>query len=89
VSLDPRLAADLRRRHDELLDAKPFHRPDNLRRCYDSFRRAFGPEVLESLSGEPLLLKLHERNTKDSLVYSCQPRFQRGDTSFGFGRETA
>lgn len=69
VPLDPRLAADLRRRHEELLDTKPFHRPDNLQRCYETFRRVFGPEVLESLSGEALLLKLHERNTKDSLVY--------------------
>lgn len=69
MPLDPRLAADLRRRHEVLLDTKPVHRPDNLRRCYETFRRAFGPDVLESLSGEPLLLKLHERNTKDSLVY--------------------
>ncbi len=69
MTLDPRLAADLRRRYEELLATKPEHRPDQLSRYYETFRRVFGPEVLASLSGERLLLKLHERNTHDSLVY--------------------
>ena len=67
--LDPRLAADLRRRHDELLNAGRLPRPDQLRRHYETFRRTFGPEVLGGLAGEALLLKLHQRSTRDSLVY--------------------
>lgn len=69
MPLDPRIATDLRRRHDDLLNAGRLPNPDQLRRHYETFRRAFGPELLKGLSGEPLLLKLHERNTRDSLVY--------------------
>lgn len=69
MALDARLAADLRRRYEHLLATRPEHRPDQLPRYYDTFRRVFGPGVLASLSGEQLLLKLHERNTRDSLVY--------------------
>lgn len=67
--LDPRLAADLRRRHDQLLNSGHVLRPEQLRRHYETFRRTFGPEVLAGLSGEALLLKLHRRNDHDSLVY--------------------
>lgn len=69
VPLDPRIAADLRRRHQALVDTRPEHRVENLNRAYETFRREFGPDRLAALSGETLLRSLHGRNTRDSLVY--------------------
>ena len=40
-----------------------------LERYRDAFRLRFGPEVLRSLDGEPLLDRMHLHGNKDSLVY--------------------
>ena len=44
--------------------------PDELQRCYDRFRREFGPEQLATLDGTALLDRMHGRSeSRDSLMY--------------------
>lgn len=65
----PVLQKQLLELHEKLATNGALLAPDVAMACLQRFREVFGPEVLAGLDGEALLLKMHARNTKDSLVY--------------------
>ncbi len=67
--LAPKVLERLRGRHQALEAKGELLTGERLRQCYDNFRRRFGPEILSGIQGEDLLLKMHSRGNKDSLVY--------------------
>ncbi len=69
MTLDQRLANQLRQQHDMLTTKGELLSQARLQTYYDTFRRRFGPEVLRNLDGEALLTTMHEHGNRDSLVY--------------------
>lgn len=67
--LSPKILERLRGRHQALEAKGELLSGERLRQCYDNFRRRFGPDALSSMQGEDLLLRMHARGNKDSLVY--------------------
>ncbi|MEO7327322.1 MAG: winged helix-turn-helix domain-containing protein [Minicystis sp.] len=63
------LARELLAIRDELAGNGALLAPEVAARYLRRFRDEFGPEVLSTLDGEALLLKMHGRGTKNSLVY--------------------
>jgi 5-methylcytosine-specific restriction protein B len=63
--VDQRIAAAVR----DLRTSGELPPREVLVRAYANFRRQFGPDVLASLDGEALLMKMHDRGGRDSLVY--------------------
>lgn len=77
--LHPRIEADLRNLDDTLSADGTLPTPARLQTYYDTFRRAFGPEVLRSLDGRELLERMHAHGSRDSLVYWLE---FKGDEEF-------
>ena len=69
IHLDARLGEELPRLHTQMLATGRLLQDDVLAACYHRFADRFGPSILRSLDGEKLLLTMHARGTKDSLVY--------------------
>ncbi|HOU89966.1 MAG TPA: winged helix-turn-helix domain-containing protein [Polyangiaceae bacterium] len=67
LGLHPVVARRLHAGYEEMLPELPAR--EELEANYAAFRRRFGPSVLEGLDGEELLLRMHDRGTKESLVY--------------------
>jgi 5-methylcytosine-specific restriction protein B len=63
------LMARLRETHQRLLAAGGLVSRELLDQQRSRFREEFGPEVLTRLDGEALLVKMHGRSTRDSLVH--------------------
>jgi 5-methylcytosine-specific restriction protein B len=69
TKLHPIVAAELNTLRIELTADGTILPAEELRRYHDTFRRAFGPEVLRLLSGPALLDRMHAHGNRDSLVY--------------------
>src|SRR5579862_10015994 len=69
MSLDPRIADELRAAHRRLDDAGELLSNAQLDAAYQIFRARFGPEKLKGLDGEDLLLTMHSRGDNNSLAY--------------------
>lgn len=70
MPLDPSLDASLRRLVPELLAPGELLSAERIDHYHALFRGRFGPEVLATLSGRELLLRMHSRSdARDSLVY--------------------
>jgi 5-methylcytosine-specific restriction protein B len=74
------LLAALRETHTGLVAAGEILSREQVEQRQRRFREEFGPEVLARLDGEALLLKMHGRGTKDSLVYWLE---FKDDAEFG------
>jgi 5-methylcytosine-specific restriction protein B len=74
------LTAGLRETHAALLIGGELLPRENIEQQLRRFREQFGPEVLSRLDGEALLVKMHGRGTKDSLVYWLE---FKNDSEFG------
>lgn len=61
--------AEIIARHRQLLLDGAIKTEEVLEGQYELFRERFGPEVLKSLDGEPLLTLMHDHRNRDSLVY--------------------
>jgi 5-methylcytosine-specific restriction enzyme B len=77
--LHPQIETELRQLHDLLSADGTIRPPAQLQGYYDTFRRAFGPEVLRSLEGPELLERMHAHGSRDSLVYWLE---FKGDEEF-------
>lgn len=69
VDIPEHLAEELLELYLKIIAERKPPTGDVLAACYETFRHKFGPEVLQGLDGEALLLAVHGRGTKDSLVY--------------------
>jgi 5-methylcytosine-specific restriction protein B len=69
TDLHPTISAQLAELQHSFAADGTLPSPSELKRYYDSFRRAFGPEVLRSLGGVELLERMHAHGNRDSLVY--------------------
>jgi Mrr N-terminal domain len=74
------LLAGLRETHRELLVNGELLSREHVEQQQRRFREEFGPEVLARVDGEALLVKMHGRGTKDSLVYWLE---FKNDAEFG------
>jgi 5-methylcytosine-specific restriction enzyme B len=69
TELHPLVAAELTALRRDLTADGTIPPRSKSQQYYDAFRRAFGPEVLRSLSGPTLLERMHAHGNRDSLVY--------------------
>jgi 5-methylcytosine-specific restriction protein B len=69
VNLAPKVIERLRACYDNLAAKAELLPVDRLETHYAAFRRRFAPAVLSTLDGEQLLRRMHERQTRESLVY--------------------
>lgn len=69
TDLHPRLAAEFTALRSRLSAEGALLPQTALQRYYDTFRRAFGPEVLRALNGPALLERMHAHGSRESLVY--------------------
>ena len=69
MPLHPVIAEKLRNAHEDRIRTGKSMPLDRLQRCYETFRREFGPEALSALDDEELLERMHAHGRKDSLVY--------------------
>lgn len=69
IDLHPVVASDLKKLWSDLTADGSLPPASQLQKNYAAFRRAFGPDVLGSLSGPALLERMHAHGNKDSLVY--------------------
>ncbi len=67
--LHERLRSALRSEFEVLLAHGAILRSEVAATAYRRFRERFGPDILAGTDGEPLLVLMHGRGTKDSLVY--------------------
>lgn len=67
--LHPVMDSELRALQQSLTTDGTLHSRQQMQGFYDTFRRQFGPEVLRSLDGLPLLERMHAHGNRDSLVY--------------------
>jgi 5-methylcytosine-specific restriction enzyme B len=74
------LLSALKETHTGLLVAGEILSREQVEQRQRRFREEFGPEVLARLDGEALLLKMHGRGTRDSLVYWLE---FKDDAEFG------
>jgi 5-methylcytosine-specific restriction enzyme B len=65
----PALLDRLKQRHDAMSARGEIPSEQRLEQWLAVFRQRFAPEVLAGLDGEPLLQRMHERRTKQSLMY--------------------
>src|ERR1019366_8312867 len=66
--VSPLLLDRLRQRHDAMLARGELPHELRLDQWIAAFWQRFAPEVLAGLDGEPLLQRMHERRTKQSLM---------------------
>ncbi len=66
---DPRVLAEIRAAHERQLAAGEALTSAKLDEQYARFQESFGPEVLASIDGEELLMRMHGRGNKRSLAY--------------------
>ncbi|HZF56509.1 MAG TPA: AAA family ATPase [Polyangiaceae bacterium] len=69
MTLEPRIAADLLRRRNCLLESGDLRPESDLARCYATFADHFGPRTLRGLDGPELLDRIHNHGNRESLVY--------------------
>ncbi len=69
TELHPVIAAELQALRETLTADGTILPEQKLKSYHETFRRAFGPEVLRSLSGVALLERMHAHGNRDSLVY--------------------
>jgi 5-methylcytosine-specific restriction protein B len=71
MTLDERIAKQIKETHQRLYDAGELATREQLSRYYATFKDRFGPEVLQSLDGIVLLetMHAHRRDNRNSLVY--------------------
>lgn len=69
MALDPQIAEELRATYQRLDDEGKLLSNAQLDAAYQAFRSRFGPERLQALDGEELLLAMHSRGDNSSLVY--------------------
>jgi hypothetical protein len=67
--VSPVLLDRLRQRHEAMSARGEIPGEQRLEQWLAAFRQRFAPEVLAGLDGEPLLQRMHERRTKQSLMY--------------------
>src|SRR5688500_3619528 len=64
--LHPAIESDLRALQQALVSDGALRSAQQLQTFYDTVRRRFGPEVLRSLDGLPLLELMHAHGNRDS-----------------------
>lgn len=69
TELHPVIAAELQALRETLTADGTILPEQKLKSFHDTFRRAFGPDVLRSLNGVALLDRMHAHGNQDSLVY--------------------
>jgi 5-methylcytosine-specific restriction protein B len=68
-ALSPEKRRQIIEKHLQLLADGKLVTENQLNRYLTVFRDRFGPDVLRTLDGEPLLELIHDQSSKDSLVY--------------------
>src|SRR5688572_18005775 len=69
TELHPRIRTELLDSYKAMSADGSLPAPSQFQAYFELFRRKFGPEVLRSLDGQPLLELMHAHGTVDSLVY--------------------
>lgn len=69
MTLPEKLIQKIRKTHDKLDSQGDITSKSQLNKFYDTFRKRFGPEKLNSIDGELLLETMHNHSNFDSLVY--------------------
>jgi len=69
MALNAEVKEDLQKRYDSLEKDGKLLSKNKLSQYYQTFKKRFGPDILEKLDGEKLLTTMHAHGSRESLVY--------------------